>query len=121
MAKALGLQADADPEPRYDADWSKNPIDRFIYSAVSGWLEAHGLIVRLDSSRYFDLTGLPPSAGTAIENDRDPKAFEKVVDNYRIARTLDRTGWIVRFRNVPMNAMVPSQRLVPRLCHQVIQ
>jgi len=75
------------PEPPMvdDADWSKNPIDRFIYSAVSqAGLKPNPQADRADLIRraYFDLTGLPPSAQEVqqFENDRDPKAFEKVVD-----------------------------------------
>ena len=75
------------PEPPSveDAEWSKHPIDRFIYSAVSkAGLKPNQLADRATLIRraYFDLTGLPPSADEvkAFVNDPDPRAFQKVVD-----------------------------------------
>ncbi len=75
------------PEPPavQDAQWNKNPIDRFIYATVSeAGLKPNPLAGRTDLIRraYFDLTGLPPSADEVkrFVDDPDPKAFEKVVD-----------------------------------------
>jgi len=75
------------PEPPTveDAQWNKNPIDKFVYSAVANaGLKPNPMADRSDLIRraYFDLTGLPPSAEEVKQfvEDPDPKAFEKVVD-----------------------------------------
>jgi hypothetical protein len=68
-----------------DSAWGRNPIDAFILAK----LEAAGLKPAGPASREhlirrvtFDLVGLPPTPAEidAFVNDRDPKAFEKVVD-----------------------------------------
>jgi cytochrome c553 len=69
-----------------DAAWPRSDIDRFLLAA----LEAKGLHPVGDADRptlirrvYLDLTGLPPTAAEveAFTQDRDPKAFETVVDH----------------------------------------
>ncbi|MCH2367722.1 MAG: DUF1549 and DUF1553 domain-containing protein [Planctomycetes bacterium] len=66
-------------------DWASNEIDRFILSR----LEADGLSPAQEASRrvlirrlYFDLLGLPPApeAVEAFVDDKDPKAYSKLVD-----------------------------------------
>jgi hypothetical protein len=66
-------------------DWALADIDRFILAR----LEAKGLKPAADAERailarrvYYDLTGLPPSPEEvdAFVADKDPKAFEKLVD-----------------------------------------
>jgi len=68
-----------------DKDWARSDIDRFIL----GPLEAKGLKPAKDADRpallrrtSIALTGLPPSLKELDEfvADKDPKAFEKVVD-----------------------------------------
>jgi mono/diheme cytochrome c family protein len=68
-----------------DAAWPKNEIDRFILAR----LEADGLKPSPEADRYalirrlsLDLTGLPPTLAEAdaFANDKDPLAYEKVVD-----------------------------------------
>jgi Protein of unknown function (DUF1549)/Protein of unknown function (DUF1553)/Planctomycete cytochrome C len=68
-----------------DASWAKNPIDTFIQAK----LEAKGLTPSPSADRRtlirratFDLTGLPPTPAEveAFVNDKDPNAWEKVVD-----------------------------------------
>jgi len=65
--------------------WSKSDVDRFILAA----LEAKGLTPAGDADRatlarriYFDLVGLPPTPEEvdAYIADKDPKAFENLVD-----------------------------------------
>ncbi len=67
------------------ADWNRNPIDRFILSA----LERKGLKpgARADKATLirrvtYDLTGLPPTPAQtdAFVADKSPDAFAKVVD-----------------------------------------
>ena len=67
------------------ADQVRSPIDRFILArlekeglALSPEADRHALIRRLS----LDLTGLPPDpeAVAAFVKDRDPRAYEKVVD-----------------------------------------
>lgn len=67
------------------ADWSSSPIDRFIFAklAESGLqpnppAERRELIRRLT----YDLTGLPPTPEQveAFVADKDPRAYEKLVD-----------------------------------------
>jgi len=66
-------------------DWARNPIDRFILAR----LEREGLTPAPETARgillrrvTLDLTGLPPDRAEldAFQNDRDPNAFDKVVD-----------------------------------------
>jgi hypothetical protein len=62
-----------------------NPIDRYVYAKLA----QQGLSPAPEADRetlinrvYLDLTGLPPSLQDvdAFVNDKDPKAYEKVVD-----------------------------------------
>ena len=71
--------------PVGDADWARNPIDRFVLAR----LEQAGLTPADEADRItllrrvtLDLTGLPPSDGeiTAFLNDDSPDAYEKAVD-----------------------------------------
>jgi hypothetical protein len=74
------------PAPKTaDTAWPRTEIDKFILAA----LEAKGLKPVGDADRltlirrvYFDLIGLPPKPEEieAFVADRDPRAFEKVVD-----------------------------------------
>jgi hypothetical protein len=68
-----------------NANWPRNDIDRHILAA----LEAKGLKPVGDADKaallrrvYFDLIGLPPSPEEvgAFLDDKDPKAFDRVVD-----------------------------------------
>ncbi len=68
-----------------DADWSRNPIDRFVLAR----LEGEGLAPSPEADRAtllrratLDLTGLPPTPGelAAFLNDDSPDAYEKAVD-----------------------------------------
>jgi hypothetical protein len=76
----------ASPAPAVkDASWPRSDIDRFLLAA----LEAKGLAPVGDADRralirraYLDLIGLPPTPEEveAFVSDREPKAFEKVID-----------------------------------------
>ena len=66
-------------------DWPRTPLDQFILAR----LERDGLSPSVAADRrtlarrvYFDLTGLPPSAGEMREflDDMSPGAYEKLVD-----------------------------------------
>jgi cytochrome c553 len=68
-----------------NAAWPAADIDRYVLAA----LEAKGLSPAADADRatlarrlYFDLHGLPPTPEEtdAFVNDRDPQAYEKLVD-----------------------------------------
>jgi mono/diheme cytochrome c family protein len=68
-----------------NAAWVRNAIDRFILAR----LEREGLSPQPEADRYalirrvsLDLTGLPPTIEEvdAFVNDRDPLAYEKLVD-----------------------------------------
>lgn len=68
------------------ADWSQNPIDRFILSKL---LE-HQLLPAVEADRRtlirrlsFDLLGLPPSPQEIerFSQDQDPRAYENLVDH----------------------------------------
>ena len=65
--------------------WPANDLDRYVLAA----LEAKGLSPAADADRatlarrlYFDLHGLPPTPEEIDDfvNDRDPQAYEKLVD-----------------------------------------
>jgi Protein of unknown function (DUF1553)/Protein of unknown function (DUF1549)/Planctomycete cytochrome C len=66
-------------------DWPKNTIDHFVLARLeaaglkpSGAADKYTLVRRV----YLDLIGLPPTVeeANAFVNDRDPKAYEKLVD-----------------------------------------
>ncbi len=74
-----------EPPKVQQSDWVKNPIDAFILSK----LEDTGLSPNPPADRRalirrvtYDLTGLPPSPEEveAFVNDKDPQAYEKLVD-----------------------------------------
>ena len=74
-----------DPPVVGDADWAGHPIDAFILDSLA----AAGLKPNPPADRatlirraYYDLIGLPPSAGEveAFVGDPDPAAFEKLID-----------------------------------------
>src|SRR5262245_15288757 len=74
----------APPEVKNHA-WVQSPIDRFLLAKM----EAKGVVPLKPADRrtlihraYFDLIGLPPTAGEvqAFVGDRSAGAFEKVVD-----------------------------------------
>lgn len=76
---------------RADAAWVRNPIDAFIRAkqiekglTPAPEADRRTLIRRL----YFDLVGLPPSPGDvdAFVADRDPRAYEKLVDRLLASR-----------------------------------
>jgi mono/diheme cytochrome c family protein len=78
------VQKPPTPKTR-DAAWPVNDIDRFVLAK----LEQSGLKPTVLADRWtllrrvtYDLTGLPPAYEEvkAFENDRSPKAYEKVVD-----------------------------------------
>ncbi len=68
-----------------DDNWSKNPIDQYIYKEF----EKEGLTPSVEANKYtlirrlsLDLTGLPPSVKeiqTFVE-DQSPNAYEELVD-----------------------------------------
>ncbi|MFM7112345.1 MAG: DUF1549 domain-containing protein, partial [Planctomycetota bacterium] len=71
--------------PVRQADWCRNPIDRFVLAR----LEAAGLKPSREADRHtlirrlsFDLTGLPPTPGEsdAFVADERPDAFARLVD-----------------------------------------
>jgi len=71
----------------HDANWVRNPIDRFVLAA----LEQRGLQPAPEADRRtlarrlsLDLTGLPPAAEMveAFVNDKSPDACEKLVDRW---------------------------------------
>ncbi len=70
-----------------DAEWSKNPIDAYIFAKLAeNGLKPNGPASRQTLIRraYYDLIGLPPTVAEvkAFENDPAPTAdaFEKIVD-----------------------------------------
>ena len=72
------------PEVR-NTGWIRNPIDAFVLAR----LEREGMKPAAEAERrvlirrlYFDLIGLPPSPEEirAFEEDRDPRAYEHLVD-----------------------------------------
>jgi len=79
------LAGPAVPEIKNPKFEIRNPIDAFILSK----LESEGVNPAKEADRitlirrlYFDLTGLPPPLEEvrAFVNDKDPKAYEKLVD-----------------------------------------
>lgn len=71
--------------PTLKSDWIRNDIDRFILAKQQEQkldpapeADRHELVRRV----YFDLHGLPPTKEQidAFVNDRDPRAYEKLVD-----------------------------------------
>ncbi|MCD6051685.1 MAG: Protein of unknown function (DUF1553)/Protein of unknown function (DUF1549)/Planctomycete, partial [Verrucomicrobia bacterium] len=77
-------QKTAAPEVK-DKTWVRNDIDKHVRAE----LDKKGLIPVGDADKttllrrvYIDLIGIPPTPEqvTAFEQDKDPKAFEKVVD-----------------------------------------
>src|SRR5262245_6071312 len=79
------LQQPAIPQARNDDSWVKNPIDAFVLAKLhekglspSTQADRRTLIRRL----YFDLIGLPPMPEVieAFLSDKDPLAYEKLVD-----------------------------------------
>jgi hypothetical protein len=71
--------------PVQDADWVRNPIDRFVLAR----LEKEGLTPSAEADRItlirrlsFDLVGLPPTPAEvdAFLADQSPQAYEKLVD-----------------------------------------
>lgn len=72
------------PEPD-NSEWATNEIDKFVLASI----EEHGLTPSPEAPRatlmrrvYLDLIGLPPTLEKvkAFEQDTDPNAYEKVVD-----------------------------------------
>ncbi len=68
-----------------NASWARNPIDRFILARLekeklepTAEADRYTLVRRL----YLDLPGLPPTPeeADAFVNDKDPKAYENLVD-----------------------------------------
>ncbi|MFO0889408.1 MAG: PSD1 and planctomycete cytochrome C domain-containing protein [Isosphaeraceae bacterium] len=73
------------PPPVKNASWVRNPIDAFILST----LESRGIAPSPEADRAtlirrlsLDLLGLPPTPEEvrAFEQDRDPRAYERLVD-----------------------------------------
>ena len=73
------------PVPSSSDSWISTPIDAFVLQGMeSKGLKPSPALDRIHLVRrlYFDLVGLPPSPAEvdAFVKDRDPKAYEKVVD-----------------------------------------
>ena len=75
------------PEPLAGSDpnWLQSPIDRFLLARLQERsIAPNGPADKIKRMRraYFDLIGLPPTPAEvdAFLNDRDPLAFEKVID-----------------------------------------
>jgi hypothetical protein len=71
--------------PRQTGSQPRNPIDDFVLAKLKEQKlqpSAEADRVTLVRRLYFDLIGLPPLPGQVAEfvNDRDPKAYEKLVD-----------------------------------------
>src|ERR1041385_5649787 len=73
------------PVPKTDSPWVRTPIDAFVFAKLqekklspSSEADRRTLIRRLT----FDLHGLPPTPREVEDfvNDRDPQAYEKLVD-----------------------------------------
>jgi hypothetical protein len=76
-----------------DPAWPRNAIDRFVASGQA----RHGLKPSSEADRVtllrrlcFDLTGLPPAPMEAVAflNDKDPKAYERLVDRLLASKHL---------------------------------
>ncbi|MEM7231077.1 MAG: DUF1553 domain-containing protein [Planctomycetota bacterium] len=73
--------------PKVDnAEWSRHPIDAFVYHRLAeAGLKPNGPASRRELIRraYYNLIGLPPSLAEvqAFENDKSADAFEKVIDH----------------------------------------
>ena len=75
-----------EPQIMANDTWSRTPIDRFIITKLkSKALTPNALADRrvLIRRAYFDLIGLPPTPEQveAFVNDKDPQAYEKVIDS----------------------------------------
>ncbi len=77
------------PPKRWPVPKTKHPTANWIDNFIRARLEREGLSPSPEADRrtlarrlYFDLTGLPPTpaAVEAFVNDKDPKAYEKLVD-----------------------------------------
>jgi mono/diheme cytochrome c family protein len=73
------------PVPKVDSSWVRSPIDAFVLAK----LKEKGLTPSAEADRRtlirrltFDLHGLPPTPAEieAFVNDRDPNAYDKLVD-----------------------------------------
>ncbi|MFI5457664.1 MAG: PSD1 and planctomycete cytochrome C domain-containing protein [Isosphaerales bacterium] len=82
---SYALPASGPPPPVNDRRWPRNLIDHFVLAR----LEREGLHPSPEADRAtlirrvsLDLIGLPPTPGEvdAFENDRNPGAYERVVD-----------------------------------------
>ena len=73
------------PPPKVKAgDWVTNPVDQFVLAR----LEKQGLKPAEDASPnalirrlYFDLTGLPPTPAEVAAFAKNPKSYERIVDD----------------------------------------
>ena len=77
------------PPKRWPVPTTKHPTANWIDNFIRARLEREGLSPAPEADRrtlarrlYFDLTGLPPTpaAVDAFVNDKDPNAYEKLVD-----------------------------------------
>lgn len=84
LLKVPAHDSAAPPKVR-DSNWVRNPVDAFVLARLeregmrpAGEADRRVLIRRL----YFDLIGLPPSPEEvrAFEADRDPQAYENLVE-----------------------------------------
>ncbi|MDE0737564.1 MAG: DUF1549 domain-containing protein, partial [Pirellulaceae bacterium] len=73
------------PRLKEQADWPRNPLDHFVLARMQQHrlrpaerADRYTLVRRL----YLDLIGLPPTPAEAdaFVNDRDPRAYEKIVE-----------------------------------------
>jgi hypothetical protein len=85
-SKYWAFQKVVQPQPPPISDpWIRTPIDAFVLQALqSKKLTPSGPLAKVHLARraYFDLIGLPPTPAEvdAFVKDRDPKAYEKLVD-----------------------------------------
>jgi hypothetical protein len=77
------------PPKRWPVPKTKHPTANWIDNFIRARLEREGLSPSPEADKrtlarrlYFDLTGLPPTPAAieAFVNDKDPKAYEKLVD-----------------------------------------